>query len=146
MSSGLKNPKLFKAIRNVAGTRGKPGAAKAVNEAFDGLDKALAAVEKSNERFFEPEVHRLRGEALLAQSPGNAPDAEACFERSLQTARTQSASSWQLRTTMSQARLWRSNGKEAEALAALQTTYGAFEEGFDTPDLIDAKALIAELA
>ena len=43
-------------------------------------------------------------------------------------------------------RLWRSNGKEAEALAALQTKYGAFEEGFDTPDLIDAKALIAELA
>ena len=114
--------------------------------ALETLDKALAAVEKSNERFFEPEVHRLRGEALLAQSPGNAPDAEACFERSLETARTQSASSWQLRTTMSQARLWRSNGKEAEALAALQTTYGAFEEGFDTPDLIDAKALIAELA
>ena len=47
---------------------------------------------------------------------------------------------------MSQARLWRSNGKEAEALAALETAYGAFEEGLETPDLIDAKALIAELS
>ena len=123
---------------------GQIGAADA-DTALETLDKALVAVEKSNERFFEAEVHRLRGEALLAQSPDKAPDAEACFERSLEAARTESAKSWQLRTTMSQARLWRSNGKEAEALAALETAYGAFEEGLDTPDLIDAKALIAEL-
>jgi len=63
-----------------------------------------------------------------------------------EVAGTQSASSWLLRTTMSQARLWRSNGKETEALAALEAASGAFEEGLDTPDLLDAKALIAELS
>jgi len=114
--------------------------------ALESLDKVLAAVGKSNEQFFEAEALRLRGEALLAQSPNNAPDAEACFERSLETARAQSASSWRLRTTMSQARLWRSNGKETEALAAVQTAYSTFEEGLDTPDLVDAKALIPELS
>ena len=74
------------------------------------------------------------------------PKAEAYFERALTVARQQQAKSWELRATMSMARLWRDQGKRDEARDLLAPVYGWFTEGFDTLDLKEAKALLDELA
>jgi predicted ATPase len=73
-------------------------------------------------------------------------DAESCFEQALEIAKEQSAKSWELRTSTSLARLWRQQGKQAEARELLSEIYDWFTEGFDTRDLQDAKALLEELA
>ena len=72
--------------------------------------------------------------------------AEAYFERALAVARQQQAKSWELRAAMSMARLWRDQGKPQQARELLAPVYGWFTEGFDTLDLKEAKALLAELA
>jgi predicted ATPase len=101
----------------------------------------------TDECWSEAELQRLNGEIRLAEGgAGAASDAEACFERSLDIARRQSASSWELRTVTSLAGLWRDQGKHAEAHDLLAPVYGWFTEGFDTADLKDAKALLDELA
>jgi predicted ATPase len=71
--------------------------------------------------------------------------AEAYFERALAVARQQQAKSWELRSAMSMARLWRSQGKAQQARELLARVYGWFTEGFDTLDLKEAKALLEEL-
>jgi predicted ATPase len=73
-------------------------------------------------------------------------DAETCFQQALALARRQQAKSLELRAAMSLARLWQQQGKRAEAHALLAPIYGWFTEGFDTPDLQDAKTLLEELA
>ena len=75
----------------------------------------------------------------------DAAKAEACFERALAVARAQQAKSWELRAAMSMARLWRDQGKWDDARELLAPVYGWFTEGFDTPDLKQAKALLDEL-
>ena len=72
--------------------------------------------------------------------------AEAYFERALAVARQQQAKSWELRASMSLARLWRDQGKVSEARELLAPVYGWFTEGFDTRDLKEAKAVAGELA
>src|SRR5262249_48893056 len=73
-------------------------------------------------------------------------EAEACFHKAIEVARRQSAKSWELRAVMSLSRLWQSQGKKKEAHRMLAEIYGWFTEGFDTKDLQEAKALLAELA
>ena len=92
------------------------------------------------------ERHRLRGELLLLQVVPDAPAAEACFQQALDVARYQDAKSFELRAAMSLARLWQRQGKRAAAHELLALIYGWFTEGFDTPDLQDARALLEELA
>ena len=75
----------------------------------------------------------------------DAARAETCFERALAVARSQQAKSWELRTSMSMARLWREQGKRNKARELLAPVYGWFTEGFDTLDLKQAKALLDEL-
>lgn len=78
--------------------------------------------------------------------PGGSEDqAEECFDQALEVARGQSAKSLELRAATSLARLWQQQGKKAEARELLGGVYGWFTEGFDTPDLVDAKALLEEL-
>ena len=94
------------------------------------------------------EIHRLRGELLLQAAPGDsdaADRAEACFQQALAVAREQQAKSLELRAATSLARLWQTQGRRAEAHDLLAPIYGWFTEGFDTPDLQDAKALLAAL-
>ena len=106
----------------------------------------MTAMETTQERWFEAEVHRMAGELAL-RSPGrNAKKAEAHFERALAVARQQQAKSWELRAAMSMARLWRDQGKPQQARGLLAPVYGWFTEGFDTLDLKQAKALLHELA
>jgi predicted ATPase len=109
-------------------------------------DDAMAMIERTKERVWEAEVHRCTGEIALLMPSWGAVKAEAHFERALAVARQQQAKSWELRAAMSMARLWRDQGKRAEARELLAPVYGWFTEGFDTLDLKEAKALLDELA
>ena len=105
------------------------------------VEQALAA---SQGRWWRPEILRLRGELRLKQ--GLVELAEADFREALTLARSMSAKSWELRVTMSLARLLRDTGRSEEAHAMLAEIYNWFTEGFDTADLKDAKALLDKLA
>jgi predicted ATPase len=90
------------------------------------------------------ELHRYKGELLLRRENSKL-EAQICFERGIEIARNQSAKSLELSATMSLARLLKSEGRREEARAMLAEIYNWFTEGFDTADLIDAKALLNEL-
>jgi predicted ATPase len=117
-----------------------------VDEGLQVLAEALAYIEQSGERWWEAELHRLKGELLLLQSANNHSAAVSCFEQALALARRQQAKSWELRTATSLARLWQHQGRSAEAHELLAPVYGWFTEGFDTADLQDARALLDALA
>jgi predicted ATPase len=104
---------------------------------------ALAQVEGTGERWFEPELHRLRGELLVSIPDGDRAQAEACFRHAIATARQCHMRLWELRAATSLARLL---AEPREALALLAPVYDWFTEGFDTADLKDAKALLDELS
>ena len=91
------------------------------------------------------EAYRLQGELLLRQPTPDAAQAEACFQQASAVARHQQAKSWELRTALSLSRLWQQQGKRAEANELLAPIYGWFTEGFDTADLLEAKALLEAL-
>jgi predicted ATPase len=115
------------------------------DEALRVIDRALAAAERSQERWFEADLHRCRGELLLAGDEADRSGAEACFRRALDVARRTGARSFELRATMSLVRLWGQGGKRAEARDLLAPIYGWFTEGFATPDLTEAKQLLETL-
>jgi predicted ATPase len=111
------------------------------------IGEALALVfGNEGERCWESELHHIKGKLLLVESPDNAADAESCFQQAITIAQNQSAKSWELRAATSLARLWQSQGKRKEAYNLLSPVYGWFTEGFDTADLIDARALLDELS
>jgi predicted ATPase len=83
---------------------------------------------------------------FLAESPDQVCAAEDCFRQAIDTARRQQSRAWELRATLSLARLWQRQGRRDEARAALAAVYGTFTEGFTTPDLVDAAALLNGLA
>jgi predicted ATPase len=91
-------------------------------------------------------VHRLKGELLLLREAPDTLQAERCFEQALSVARDQQAKSWELRAAMSLARLWQGNGRREAAHELLAPVYAWFTEGFDTADLIEAKALLDQLS
>jgi predicted ATPase len=92
----------------------------------------------------EAELHRLRGEALLAGA-GMVSEAEAAIEKGIDVARRQNAKSWELRAATSLARLRRQQGRQQEAVALLAPVYEWFTEGFDTADLKEARTLLDKL-
>jgi predicted ATPase len=115
-------------------------------EALRLLTEVLDRVKRTGECWFEPELHRLRGEVLSAL-PGHDPiGAEACFQRAIAVAQGQNAKMFELRAAVSLARLWAEQGRGAEAYDLLAPVYGWFTEGFDTADLKDAEALLDELS
>ena len=139
-----------------------------VEEGLAVIEETLAHVERTSERWSEAELWRLKGELLLraghhpsperwlrpAFSPqtawkreqdAHASEAEACLRQSIEVARVQEAKSWELRATTSLARLLGDQGRKGEAREMLAAIYGWFTEGFDTPDLVDARALLDEL-
>ncbi|MFO1349169.1 MAG: hypothetical protein U1F68_00220 [Gammaproteobacteria bacterium] len=122
------------------------GKAGQTEEALRLINEALAAVPASG-RFWEAEIHRLKGEIVLRSNRPDAPRAaEACFQQALAIARLQSAKSLELRTSMSLGRLWQRQGKSADARRQLAEIYGWFREGFATADLQEAKMLLNSLA
>ncbi len=123
-------------------------ACRAAGQTEDGLGmiaEAQALVEKTGFRFYEAELFRLQGELLLRQAAPDEVRVETCLHRSLDLALSQKAKSLELRAAISLSRLWQNQGKIEEAYHVLTEIYGWFAEGFDTPDLLDAKALIEEL-
>ena len=101
-------------------------------------------MERTGERWFEAELHRHKGQLLLQQ--GHAEAAEDRYHKALSIAREQEAKLWELRGAVSLARLRRDHGRHTEARDLLAPVYDWFTEGFDTPDLTDAKALLYELS
>ena len=110
------------------------------------LAEALTTVATSGVPWWEAELHRLRGALLLQRSVAQPVEAEACFQQALAVACRQQARSLELRAAMSLSRLWRQQGKRAEARELLAPIYSWFTEGVDTLDLQEAKALLEELA
>ena len=110
------------------------------------IDDALARSESNEERWYMAEFIRIKGELLrLEDTPRAKREAEEQFRRSLDCARRQEALSWELRTSMSLARLHLEQAQIIEARDALAPVYGRFKEGFETADLKAAKALITAL-
>jgi serine/threonine protein kinase/predicted ATPase len=117
-----------------------------LEDAHKALNEALEVAENNDERCHEAELHRLKGELLLAESPDPIPAVEDCFHRAIETARHQQSKGWELRATMSLARLWQRLGRRDDAHAALAGVYSTYTEGFTTPDLVEAQALLEALA
>ena len=133
------------------------------------LDEALQAAEEHDERFYEAELYRLKGEGILNDERRMQNDerqrqttetssvhrssfiihrfeeAEAYFQRAIDIARQQAAKAWELRATLSLARVWEAQGKATEARRLLSEVYSWFTEGFDTPDLQAAKRMLDRL-
>jgi predicted ATPase len=114
-------------------------------EAMIAVQTALAIGEQTGQPLLDAELHRGRGEVLLAGSAGDAANAEALFRRAIEIARAQEARSFELRAVMSLARLLRTQERVDEARALLGPVYAWFTEGFETRDLVEAKALLDEL-
>lgn len=115
------------------------------DEAFDALTRALEHVDNTDERWFEAELHRQKGEWLIVHRPQHQEEAEACFHRAIAVAQKQQAKLWGLRAATSLAQLWRDRHRQKEARDLLAPVYDWFAEGLDTPDLRRAKALLGEL-
>ena len=117
-----------------------------IDDARGRIGEAMTAMETTNERWCEAEVHRAAGEIALMSPEPDPVKAEAHFKYALEIARTQRAKSWELRAAMSIARLWRDQGNRHQAGDLLAPAYSWFTEGFDTLDLKEAKSLLEELA
>jgi predicted ATPase len=115
-----------------------------IEEAVTLLDDALQSVERTGERWLAAELNRRKGQLLLRQM-GHTEGGEELYRKALSIAGEQGAKLWELRAAMSLARLRRDQGCSAAARNLLAPVYGWFTEGFDTPDLKEAKALLDEL-
>jgi predicted ATPase len=136
----LHRPHFLSLLAEAYGKVGQP------EEGLTVLVEALDTVNKTEERNWEAELHRRKGELLLMQCGQKVGEAEECFRKGLDIARRQQAKSLELRAAMSLSRLWQQQGKHEEAYKLLAEIYGWFTEGFDTADLQEAKALLKELA
>jgi class 3 adenylate cyclase/predicted ATPase len=116
-----------------------------VDECIAALDEAETLLNRTGERWWESETHRLHGALLVAQG-GDSAEAESRFEKALAIARQSDAKSLELRAAVSLARLWQQREKRHEARDLLAPIYDWFTEGFDTADLQEAKALLNELS
>jgi predicted ATPase len=136
----LAQPRCLVLLAEAAGHVGQ------VTEGLRLLAEALAALKASGQGDLLAEAYRLQGEFLLRQALPDMTQAEACFQQALAIARRQQAKSWELRAALSLSRLWQRQGKCAKARELLAPVYGWFTEGFDTPDLQEARALLTTLA
>jgi predicted ATPase len=139
MGTGMQRSHLLALLAEAYASAGQ------AEQGLNVLAEALSFVQSSNERYYEAEIYRLRGKFLLMQG-GDEAKAEASFHQAIEVARRQQARSWELRATVSLCRLWGRQGKRAAAHQRLSEIYDWFSEGFDTPDLQEARALLDELA
>ena len=115
------------------------------DDALAAIDEALAESRANNERWWDAELHRLRGELLLARGSDNE-EVDLALLRAKEIAEAQEAKSLELRAAMSLARHWRNHGRAEDAQRLLSEVYAWFTEGFETSDLQAAQALLSELA
>ena len=109
------------------------------------LDEAFTLVATTEARWWEAELSRLKGVLLLRLPSPDVGQAEACFQQALDVARRQQAKALELRAALSLSQLWQGQGQHAAARQLLAEIYCWFTEGFDTPDLQAAKALLDTL-
>ncbi|SDH76780.1 Predicted ATPase [Bradyrhizobium sp. Rc2d] len=121
------------------------GRSGAVNEGLDLITEAIDRVEKTGERWFEAELHRIKGELMLRLPRPDPTAAEAQFGHAAATAHQQGAKLWELRAATCLARLWIEQRRRDEAHDLLSPLYGQFAEGFETPDLRAARAVLQEI-
>jgi predicted ATPase len=114
-----------------------------IDDGLISLARAESHIMKTGAAWCESEVHRLRGDLQLARSA--KVDAEASYQKALEISRSQDAKLWEVRAATSLSRLWRDQDKRDEARDLLAPVYNWFTEGFDTRDLVDAKALLEQL-
>ena len=138
MGTGMQRPHLLAMLAEACGRAGQ------VEEGLNAVDEALAFAERCGERYYKAEILRLRAELL--EMRGDIAGAEASLNEAVQVARDQSAKCWELRATVSLCRLWRQQGKREHAGQRLGEIYGWFTEGFETPDLLEAGALLQDLS
>jgi tetratricopeptide (TPR) repeat protein len=110
------------------------------------LNEALEHVERTGEKVEYAEMLRLKGEVLLMCDPGATAKAESCFRAAIEVARAQEAKWWELRSSVGLARLLHDTNRRDAARTMLGEIYNWFTEGFDLPDLKEAKALLDELS
>ena len=140
-STGLKlyRPYFLALLAEAYGEAGQP------DLGLPCLAEALTLVEATEERWWEAEVYRLQGELLLRLLLPDIPQAAACFHQALDVARHQQAKALELRAALSLSRLWQQQGQRDQAKQLLTEVYSWFTEGFETPDLQEAKALLKDL-
>lgn len=121
-----------------------------IRKSLAAVEDGLTIAEQNTDRHHDAELYRLKGELLLQRSTrpssSNIREAESCFEQAIDIARQQKARSLEIRASIQLSRLWKRTGKNREAYLMLKKIYGKFTEGFDTPDLKEAKALLDELS
>ncbi len=117
-----------------------------IDEGLAAVEEALAMADTGGDRFSLPEIHRVRGNLLLVRSAADRATAEATYRQAIEIARVQQARLLELRAATTLARLWGENGGRGAARELLTPVYEKFNDGFDTPDLKDAKALLGQLA
>ena len=139
LDSELIVPYFYAMLGEALGRGGK------TEEGLAALAQGLAVTDRTGERTWEADLHRLKGELMLMQGADEV-EVEACFRKSIEIACHQQAKSWELRSTVSLCRLWQNQGKVDQARRTLQEIYGWFTEGFGTRDLQEAKALLGELS
>jgi predicted ATPase len=156
LEAGITELRAALGMRRGAGIEiGRPGIAGVLAAAYgqagqpaQGLaviEEAVECLQRTGQLLYEPELYRVKGELLLAISRDNAAQAEECLRHAVDCARRQGGKMAELRVALSLGRLWRDQGKRAEARTLLAEIYGWFTEGFDTVDLQEAKALLEEL-
>jgi predicted ATPase len=113
--------------------------------ALQTVEAALSLSAQGDQSYWDAELHRLKGELLLIVEPGSEPEAERRFHHALEIARGQEARSLELRAAASLARLLRRQGRPGDPCTLLRPLHAWFTEGFDTPDLMEANALLNAL-
>jgi len=126
----------------MAETCGKNGR---LEEGLELVAKGLQVAERIGQRAMEAELHRLKGELLMIKGTANRAKAEGCLRTAIDVARREAARLFELRTTVSLARLLRDTNRRDEARSKLAEIYNWFTEGFETADLKEAKLLLDEL-
>ena len=121
-------------------------AAGKLSDAHIHLDTGITVAEQTGECWFEPELHRLKGELLLRQRPDEEDRAEAAFRLAIERAAQRSALLWELRASVSLTKLLVACERPGLAHDTLAPVYHRFTEGLDWPDLREAKSLLASLA
>ena len=116
-----------------------------VEKGLEVVEDAMVKVEQTGERQEEARLYWMKGELFLNQSEPDEQHAEICFNQALEIAHQQDAKYQELQAAVSLSRLWQAQGRKEEAKRLLSGIYGWYTEGFDTADLKDAKALLAEL-